>query len=89
MPTVLMEAINYNLPTVTYSIPGSEDVIKQNMNGYIHKVGDILSLENSIIKIFKSKKNSFEGNYYKLKIKFNRNNIVNKVNIFYDELLKE
>lgn len=89
MPTVLMEAINYNLPTVTYSIPGSEDIIKQNMNGYIHKVGDILSLENSIIKIFKSKKNSFERNYYKLRTRFSRNNIVNKINIFYDELLKE
>ncbi len=88
MPTVLMEAINYNLPTITYSIPGSEDIIKQNMNGYIHKVGDISGLENSIIKIYTSKKNFFSHNYFKLTSKFDRNNIKNKVIKFYEHILK-
>lgn len=89
MPTVLMEAINYNLPTITYSIPGSEDIIKNNMNGYIHKVGDVMNLENSVKKIFKSKKNFFKQNYIKLTTKFNRVNIINKVNSFYEELLSK
>ena len=79
MPTVLMEALNYNLPTVTYSIRGSQDIINKNMNGYIHKVGDIKGLENSIMKIFNSEKNSFSQNYFKLVSKFSRNKIIEKI----------
>ena len=87
MPTVLMEALNYNLPTVTYSIPGSQDIINKNMNGYIHKVGDIKGLENSIMKIFNSEKNSFSQNYFKLVSKFSRNKIKEKIISFYEQIL--
>jgi len=87
MPTVLMEAITYDLPIITYLIPGPEDIIKNNMNGYIHKVGDISGLENSILKIFNSNKNLFKQNYFKLATKFNRKNIINKIYIFYEQLL--
>ena len=89
MPTVLMEAINYNLPTVTYSIPGSEDIIKHNMNGFIHKVGDLRGLENSILKIYNSKNNFFKKNYNNLIVKFDRNKIKNKVIKFYDKILNK
>lgn len=89
MPTVLMEAINYNIPTICYSIPGTEDIIKNNLNGYIHKVGDLKSLENSTLKIYNSnKKKYFNDNHIKLISKFNRKNIINKVMKFYEQILE-
>lgn len=90
MPTVLMEAINYNIPTITYLIPGVEDIIKNNLNGYVHRIGKIHSLENSLIKIYKSKKkNHFNYNYSKLISKFKRKNIIVKILNFYEHVLKQ
>lgn len=88
MPTTLMEAINHKIPTLSYQIPGVNDVIKDNINGSSVKPGDINQMINKINKIYRNKKyrlNIIE-NSNKLINKFDRKNIIGKVINVYNNL---
>ena len=69
MPTSLMEAVKFNIPTVSYNITGVRDVIKNNINGLVVRPLDVLSLSNKINALYSSKKlrNVILNNSIKLK----------------------
>ena len=52
MPTSLMESIMNNVPTISYSIPGTKDIIVNNLNGVKLKINDINGAVNQIHKIY-------------------------------------
>ena len=81
MPTALMESIMNNIPSVSYSIPGVNDIIKHGLNGIKLNIKDINNAVNQIHKIYSSKnyKNLLVNNSSKIKIKINRDNVVKKV----------
>ena len=91
MPTSLMEAIKFNVPTVSYKIPGVRDVIKNNLNGMMVKPGDIISASNKINSLYKSRnlRNIILSNSLKLKNKFDRKKIIQKVLLFYDDIINK
>ncbi len=88
MPTTLMEAIKYKVPTLTYKIPGVIDVIKDNMNGCTVNPGEINQMINKIYKIYnnKSYRLNLINNSNKTLIKFDRNKIIDKVYNVYENL---
>ena len=88
MPTSLMESIMNNVPTISYSIPGTKDIIVNNLNGVKLKINDINNAVNQIHKIYFSRKykNLLIYNSRKLKIKINRQSVVEKVLGFYEKL---
>ena len=88
MPTSLMESIMNNVPTISYSIPGTKDIIVNNFNGVKLKINDINGAVNQIHKIYFSRKykNLLIYNSRKLKIKINRQSVVEKVLGFYEKL---
>ena len=88
MPTSLMESIMNNVPTISYSIPGTKDIIVNNLNGVKLKINDINGAVNQIHKIYFSRKykNLLIYNSRKLKIKINRQSVVEKVPGFYEKL---
>jgi glycosyltransferase involved in cell wall biosynthesis len=90
MPTVIMEAIKCDLPIICFKIAGIEDIIKNNINAFVHRIHNLQQLENSIIKIYNNKKKinySFGANNQSLKIKFQREKIIIKIAKLYDNLL--
>jgi glycosyltransferase involved in cell wall biosynthesis len=54
---VVNEAMAAGLPCiVTNTTSCAEDLIKKKHTGYIYKVGDLISLKNYILKVYKNKK---------------------------------
>jgi len=49
---VLIEAMAAGLPIVTTSVPGVDDIIRNNENGLKCRVGDITDMAESIIRLF-------------------------------------
>lgn len=88
MPTTLMEAIVYNVPTVSYKIPGVRDLIKNNLTGITVDVKDINNTVNQINKIYRSRKfvNLIKKNSSKIKFKINREKVVKKVLSIYEQI---
>lgn len=86
MPTTLMESIKYDIPTISYKIPGVIDIIKDEINGSSVQVGDIHNMKNKIMKIYKS--NQFRKkiitNSKKLKFRIDRKNTIKKVINLYE-----
>lgn len=87
MPTSLMESIMHNVPTISYRIPGANDIIVNDLNGIKLKTNDINGVVNKIHQIYFSKeyKNLLINNSKKLKIKINRENVIKKVLNLYDK----
>ncbi len=88
MPTTLMEAIKHKVPTLSYKIPGVNDVIKDNINGCSVNCGEINQMINKIYKIYKNKnfRLNLIKNSNKTLIKFDRKNIIDKVYNVYENL---
>ncbi len=88
MPTTLMEAIKHQVPTLSYRIPGVNDVIKDNINGCSVKSGEINQMINKINKMYKNRvfRSNLIKNSNKTLIKFDRKNIINKVYNVYENL---
>lgn len=81
MPTTLMEAIRFGIPTVSYKIAGVEDIIINDLNGGLVKAGDHINMLNKIKKINNNliyKKNLIR-NGNRLSKKFNREYSIKKV----------
>ena len=55
MPTSIMEAIMHDVPTVSYKIPGVDDIIINKFNGIKLKIKSISPVVNEIQKIYNSK----------------------------------
>lgn len=47
----IMEAMNANLPIVATNVGDNEYLVVENKNGYLHKVGDYISIAKSIAKL--------------------------------------
>ena len=80
MPTSIMEAIMHDVPTVSYKIPGVDDIIINKFNGIKLKIKSISPVVNEIQKIYNSKlyKKFLVCNSARLKIKIDRNKVVKK-----------
>ena len=87
MPTSLMEAIMNDVVTISYKIPGVDDLIKNKINGIKLKKYSINSAVNEIHKIHKSKiyRKFLINNSEKLKSKIDRNIVVKKVLRIYEQ----
>lgn len=56
-PKVMNEAMNFSLPIITSNTVGtSEDLVKQNRNGYIIETGDIKKLSEHMERLINNKK---------------------------------
>ena len=88
MPTSIMEAIMHDVPTVSYKIPGVDDIIINKFNGIKLKIKSISPVVNEIQKIYNSKlyKKFLVCNSARLKIKIDRNKVVKKVLHLYEQL---
>lgn len=88
MPTSLMEAIMNDVVTISYKIPGVDDLIKNKINGIKLKKYSINLAVHEIHKLYKSKiyRNFLIKNSEKLKFKIDRNIVVNKVLRVYEQL---
>tara|TARA_B100000767_G_scaffold23719_1_gene21002 strand:+ start:563 stop:1648 length:1086 start_codon:yes stop_codon:yes gene_type:complete len=86
MPTALMEAIKYDIPSISYKIPGVIDIIKDNINGNSVDIGSIQLMKNKIMKIYKLRqfRKNIIKNSKKLKFKIDRKNTINKVLSLYE-----
>ena len=91
MPTSLMEAVNEDIPTISYNIAGVEDIIKNDLNGVTVKIGEINKFVNKIMKVNKDKKykSNLLANSSKLKNKFDRGFIEKKILYLYESIMKE
>ena len=87
MPTTLMEAMRFGIPTVSYKIAGVEDIIKKDINGGLVKAGDYIAMMNNIKQIINNTvyKRNLILNGNKLSKKFDRNNVVKKILNVYNE----
>jgi len=56
MPLSLLEAISSGLPSITTKIAGNEDLVKNGVNGYLLKVGDVQGISNSLVKLIDDQK---------------------------------
>ena len=63
MPTALMESIMNNIPTVSYSIPGVNDIIKHGLNGIKLNIKDI-TVQLTSFKLKALRKTDFLNNSY-------------------------
>ena len=53
---VLVEAMQFGLPVVSYNCPcGPEDIISNSEDGFLVNVGDLTSLENRIVELIENK----------------------------------
>ena len=52
----IMEAMNANLPIVATNVGDNQYLVIENENGYLHKIGDYLSISASIAKLVDDKK---------------------------------
>ncbi len=88
MPTTLMEAIKYKVPTLSYRIPGVTDIIKDNINGCSVNCGEINQMVNKIHKINRNThfRSNLIKNSNKTLIKFDRKNVINKVFNLYENI---
>ena len=81
MPTTLMEAIRFGIPTVSYKIAGVEDIIINDLNGGLVKTGDYIGMLKKIkqIKNNSNYKRNLIQNGNKLSKKFDRKYSIKKI----------
>jgi N,N'-diacetylbacillosaminyl-diphospho-undecaprenol alpha-1,3-N-acetylgalactosaminyltransferase len=81
MPTTLMEAIRFGVPTVSYKIAGVEDIIINDLNGGLVKTGDYIGMLKKIkqIKNNSNYKRNLIQNGNKLSKKFDRKYSIKKI----------
>lgn len=90
-PNSIMEAMICGLPIVSTNVGGVPELVKNNVNGYIHKVGDVSNMSKSIYKIYQNQqmaKKISETNYKKILKNFNENIFVKKIIDEYNHQIK-
>ncbi|QKF81089.1 glycosyltransferase family 4 protein [Halarcobacter ebronensis] len=55
-PNVIIEAMNFSLPTIGWDVVGVNELVKNDLNGLICKFGDIKSICDSLEKVINDKK---------------------------------
>ena len=89
MPFVLLEALSYSLPTISFDCPtGPKEIVDNDINGYLVINGDIKSFAEKIIYILElgeEKIKDISINAYSRAKDFS----VEKIIIFWDKLLKD
>ena len=57
---VLLEAMANKLPMISFNIPGSDEIIENNVNGYLTECFDAQKMADKIIKLIESKEKRIE-----------------------------
>lgn len=75
LPMIMLESISRGIPVVTTKFDGYEDIVKEGVNGYTYKSGNIEELGQKLIKISEQKistkdiqdsiENYYTENYFK------------------------
>lgn len=60
----IQESMSYGIPVLTYDIGGLKEVVQQNINGYLYKIGDVTKMTNDIenLQMNRSKLRSLSNN---------------------------
>ncbi len=78
LPLVLLEAMSKGLPIVAYNVIGVRDVVIDQINGFLIKVGDMESFTKKILFLYKDKRTyqEFSENALRKRNDFNWDNSV-------------
>lgn len=91
MPMAILDAMGYALPIVSTNVGGISKIVKNEVNGYIHKPGDIEKFAESIIDLLcdenKCKKYGIES-YNIVKIDYSLESHINKIKEIYYQIIK-
>lgn len=88
VPKALIEAASCGRPIVTYNVPGCNEIVVNNVNGYLVKKGNIENMCNAIIKIISDKKIQNKMSIHGRKLvlnEFSENIILDKTLKVYNE----
>ena len=66
LPNVVLEAIASGLPTIATNISGSNDIIKQDITGFLFRPNDVNSLQDALWKFVTSDRNELRNNARKV-----------------------
>lgn len=92
LPTVVLEAMASGTPIVGYRHGGVCEMVKENYNGFLSKVGDIIELAAKIECLVKdqSKRKQFQNNSLnRQKLNFSLGNYISKFDELYKKLYEE
>lgn len=89
MPMAILEAMSYSSIVVSTYIGGIPQVIKNEINGYLFEAGDLIGLENSLLKAFdENGKEEIAYNAYKtMKEEFDVENNIEILCEWYQQLI--
>ena len=90
-PTVVIESFSYGVPVIVSEIGGVQFMVQENSNGYKFKAGNVEDLFEKINLLFQD--NNYDhlcnGALATFEEKYEKNIIMNKLIILYNELLQE
>ena len=78
---VLLEAISFGLPCISYDCPsGPRDIVEDGVNGYLIPMDDFNSLEGATVKLLSNPKKIYEfaDGAYSTSLKWNDEAVLNK-----------
>lgn len=92
LPKSLLEAGLLKKISIAADVPGCREIIRNEVNGYLFKKGDVSGLEKKMIKVYKLKKNKLFkiGNNAKRLViaNFNEKTVINKTLNFINNIYK-
>lgn len=90
MPLSLLEAISSGLPCITTKIAGNEDLVKNELNGYLLKVEDVDGISDSLTKLIDNRKlrESMGRNSVKISKTYDWKEISTQYNKIYEKIYK-
>lgn len=82
LPRVVLEAMAFKKPIVTFKVGGVEDLVKNNINGFVLKHGDYESFAKKLVMLLNDKNMVFEmgqESYAMVNEKFNKDIVRKKL----------
>lgn len=60
MSNAIMEAMLHGLPVVVTDVGAASDLVRNNVDGFLHTVGDVKSMANDIIRLFSGRAMAYD-----------------------------